>query len=63
MTVLIGLAPALLEFFISFEGEFLVFLDFLLPVFEIGDDVDIFNEYFWWDSAVVDAVVAVGLVY
>ena len=40
-----------------------MFLDFLLPVLEIGDDVDIFNEYFWWDSAVVDAVVAVGLVY
>ena len=38
-------------------------VDLLLPVFEIGDDVDIFYEYFWWDIAVVDAVVAVGLVY
>lgn len=37
--------------------------NFLLPVFEIADDVDIFCEYFGWYCTVVDAVSAVGLVY
>jgi hypothetical protein len=37
--------------------------NFLVPVLEVGHDVNIFCEYFRWNYAVVDAVGSTALVY